>query len=292
MDRTKVGFAEAEGKIKYPSILKWGEIDQRLRSALWNPFYRFLSENIGYDGYISYSLTEPASSILLREFAQRRHMFVDEFEHEFLDRNEYVRGWSDLFKKSDYIEVLDFITFVVRDKDCPNALVKAISKTLDQPYSPYRLSTTAKTIYPAIEEHEAKSLERDLDTAFRSSFAGSKAHLQSALDSLGNGDYRSTIRESINSVESAVRDFTGDSTAVLSKAVKKLAAEIGVHRALADAIDKLYAYSSDEKGIRHALVFGENEKVGFDEAMFFLSACTAFVSFLSRKKDQIVKVAI
>jgi hypothetical protein len=61
--------------------------------------------------------------------------------------------------------------------------------------------------------------------------------------------------------------------------------EIGVHKALADSFDKLYAYTSDEKGIRHALVFGDNEKVGLDEAVFFLSACTAFVGFLSRKKD-------
>jgi hypothetical protein len=85
-------------------------------------------------------------------------------------------------------------------------------------------------------------------------------------------------------VESAVKDFTGDPNAVLSQAVKSMVSETRVHKALADAFDKLYAYTSDEKGIRHALVFGDNEKVGFDEAVFFLSACTAFVGFLSRKK--------
>lgn len=54
--------------------------------------------------------------------------------------------------------------------------------------------------------------------------------------------------------------------------------------------DKLYAYTSDEKGIRHALVLGDNEKIGIDEAIFFLSACTAFVGFLSHKKNDQEKI--
>ena len=80
------------------------------------------------------------------------------------------------------------------------------------------------------------------------------------------------------------KDRTKVSFAALSKAIKSLVNENGMHRALADAFDRIYAYSSDEKGIRHALVFDDNEKVGLDEAVFFLSACTAFVGFLGRKK--------
>ncbi|WP_439922604.1 hypothetical protein [Nitrobacter sp. JJSN] len=128
-------------------------------------------------------------------------------------------------------------------------------------------------------------MQRDMQVAFSSSFSGSKTHLQTALSALGEGEYRTAVRELIHAVESAVKDFTGDQSAVLSKALKSLINETGVHRALADAFDKLYAYTSDEKGIRHALVFGNNEKVGFDEGVFFLSACTAFVGFLSRKKQ-------
>ena len=79
------------------------------------------------------------------------------------------------------------------------------------------------------------------------------------------------------------KDRTKVSFAALSKAIKSLVSENGMHRALADAFDKIYAYSSDEKGVRHALVFDDNEKVGLDEAVF-LSACTAGVGFLGRKK--------
>jgi hypothetical protein len=287
MDRTKVSFAEAERKSKFPAILKWGEIDQRLRSVIWTPIFDFFDQHIEYNPYSdgpAHSLTTPASSIMIREFVLRRHRFINEYDEEFL-RDHYIKTWAEFFKKSDYVDIFDLLTFIVRDPDCPASLIGGISDALDQPFSPYRLSVQAKTVFPAVGEVETKSLERDLDTAFSSPFSGSKTHLQAALHALGEGDYRTTVRESIHSVESAVKDFTGDPSAVLSKAVKSLVNETGVHKALADAFDKLYAYTSDEKGIRHALVFGNNEKVGLDEAVFFLSACTAFVGFLSRKKS-------
>jgi hypothetical protein len=286
MDRTKISFTEAEGKMSLPALLKWGELDQRLRSALWTPVFIFLDEHIAFDQYAdgpSDFLTNPANVIMMREFVHRRHQFLSDYRNKFSKR-EFITRWADFFKNSDYIELLDFLTFVIRDRDCPPDLIKKVSDALDKPFSPYRLSVDAKTIFPAIGKEETKSLERDLETAFASPFSGSKAHIQVALQAIGDGEYRTVIRESIHAVESAVKDFTGDSNAVLSKAIKALVNEIGVHRALGDAFDKLYAYSSDEDGIRHALVFKENERVGLDEAIFFLAACTAFVGFLSRKK--------
>lgn len=287
MDRTRISFAEAEGKAKFPSILRWGEIDPRLRSALWTPFYFFLDQHIEindpYDIYPDYSFIEPAKSMMLREFVLHQHKFIHEHEPNF-SKVKYVEEWSDFFKTSNYVEIFDFVTFMVRDPDCPASLISRIAHELDKPFSPYRLSKDAKTIFPAIGESETKAIDRDLKTAFASPFSGSKTHLQSALNALGEGDHLSTVRDSIHAVESAVKDFTGDTGATLSKAIKSLVSENGMHRTLADAFDKLYAYSSDEKGIRHALVFGNNERVGLDEAVFFLSACTAFVGFLGRKK--------
>lgn len=278
MDRTQVSFSEAEGRSKFPSVLKWGEIDQRLRASLWNSVYKFL---VSHRSNLHYSAwTEPVRSIMRREFLSK-HGFIDEYR-ENADRD--LTFLKTLFNKSDYVEIFDFVTFLLRDRDCPSSLIVEIANMLEQPYSPYRLLIQTKTIYPAVGEQQTKALQRDLDTAFSSSFAGSKTHIQSALDALGDGEHRTTVRESIHAVESAVKDFTGDPNAVLSKAIKSLVSEAGLHRALAEAFDKLYAYSNDEKGIRHALVFGENEKVGLDEAVFFLSACTAFVGFLDRKK--------
>ncbi len=69
----------------------------------------------------------------------------------------------------------------------------------------------------------------------------------------------------------------------LSDALTLLALKNPIHPALRDAIKKLYAYSSDEKGIRHALLEGGNDNVGPDEAIFMYVSCATFISFMLRK---------
>jgi hypothetical protein len=53
-----------------------------------------------------------------------------------------------------------------------------------------------------------------------------------------------------------------------------------LHGGLKAAFGKLYGYSSDEEGVRHALVFGEEAKVDETDALFMLGACASFVSYL------------
>jgi hypothetical protein len=165
-------------------------------------------------------------------------------------------------------------------------LIEDIERILEKPFSPYRLDIYTRTIVPAISDEHATTLKSDINRVFQTPFVGAKAHLQTALDALNKSNHRDVIRESINAIESAVRDFAQDPKADLKRAIRKLSDNQGVHSSLSQAFEKLYAYTSDEKGIRHALVFGDNEKVGFDEAIFFVSACSAFVAFLGQKAKE------
>ena len=63
--------------------------------------------------------------------------------------------------------------------------------------------------------------------------------------------------------------------------IKKLEDEIQLHPALRTAFSSLYGYTSDEGGIRHALM--ESENVRFEDAKFFLVVCSAFVNFVEAK---------
>ncbi len=47
------------------------------------------------------------------------------------------------------------------------------------------------------------------------------------------------------------------------------------HDALKPAFHKLYGYSSDEEGVRHALVFGDEAQVDEADALFMLGACAS-----------------
>jgi hypothetical protein len=283
-DRTKISFADAEGKIRFPGVLKWGELDQRLRATLWNAVLPFFEEQIGWDNIYRRSFyRSPLGEILQREFVERRHSFESDFINHYRSRESCLEDWASIFKQQDYVELFDFVTFFLRDPKTPKRLAAAVERALENPWSPYRLLLKPPAVVPAISEQEGRILKSDLDGVFESKFEGSKAHVQSALDALNESDNLSVIRESINAVESATRDFTGDSKAILSSALKKLASKENTHQALLSAFEKLYAYTSDEKGIRHSLVFGKNENVSFDEAIFFVSACSAFISYLDRK---------
>ena len=44
------------------------------------------------------------------------------------------------------------------------------------------------------------------------------------------------------------------------------------------AFDKLYGYTSDADGIRHALL--EEDKVTFEQAKFMLVVCSAFTNYV------------
>ena len=56
-----------------------------------------------------------------------------------------------------------------------------------------------------------------------------------------------------------------------------------LHPALKDAFSKLYGYTSNEQGVRHALLDRTDAQAGQDEAVFMLGACASFASYLWRK---------
>ncbi len=59
------------------------------------------------------------------------------------------------------------------------------------------------------------------------------------------------------------------------------------HEALAQAFSALYGCSSNEQGIRHALLDRSEANVGLAEAMFMYGACASFAAYLVSKHRQI-----
>jgi hypothetical protein len=92
-------------------------------------------------------------------------------------------------------------------------------------------------------------------------------------------DYSNSIKESISAVESIARKITGDKSAVLSDAIKK----INLPPALEQGIIKIYAWTSDEGGIRHSLKDKNTNNYGETEARYLLVLCSALVNFLNEK---------
>jgi len=69
----------------------------------------------------------------------------------------------------------------------------------------------------------------------------------------------------------------------LDAALDAISNRAEIHGALKAGLKRLYGYSSDEDGIRHAIL--DQPNVGFTEAKFMLVSCSAFVNYLIAKAE-------
>jgi hypothetical protein len=95
------------------------------------------------------------------------------------------------------------------------------------------------------------------------------------------GRYADSLRESIHSVESTARVL--EPSGSLSGALARLEKKANIHGALKQGFNSLYGYSSDEQGVRHALLDAGDANVDEADALFMFGACAAFVSYLINK---------
>lgn len=96
-------------------------------------------------------------------------------------------------------------------------------------------------------------------------------------------DYAKSVDCSISAVESQCRILLNDPVPTLGKALKKLEDKgLLLHGSLKAAFDKLYGFTSDANGIRHASL--EPSDVDQDLAKFMLVSCSAFVNYLRSKQ--------
>ena len=90
-------------------------------------------------------------------------------------------------------------------------------------------------------------------------------------------NYRNSIKESISAVESIARVVSGRDKATLGDALKAIKRG-QLHPALKEGFLKLYGYTSDEQGIRHAMLDEPNLTAA--DARYFLVSCSSFVNYL------------
>ncbi len=118
----------------------------------------------------------------------------------------------------------------------------------------------------------------------RGGMEGSVSHLHKASACISQRDWAGSIRESVHAVESVARLLSPRASS-LGIALKSLERDRELHPALSGGFDKLYGYTSDERGIRHALIDDTEANVGMDEAVFMFGACASFASYLWRKHN-------
>ena len=270
-------FSQRKGYKKVSDVIQVNGMNDELRNSLWNTldmlvWHRndFLSNNPYLDTGKSH----------IEGFSA--HLWFSYFKKPLDTRPQH---YSDVLKKireyffaCEWYEVYDFIELTIGYFD-DSTLTEIINGILEKELSGYRFVNdvcTDITSPQEIEMLESALVDRDFPTV--------GAHLQRALELLSNRenpDYRNSIKESISAVEALARIISGDEKATLGDALKIIERHGRLHTALRDAFSKLYGYTSDEGGIRHAML--DESKLSAADAKYFLLSCTSFINYLKSK---------
>jgi hypothetical protein len=118
-------------------------------------------------------------------------------------------------------------------------------------------------------------------------FGGAHEHISQALVLFGKRpepDHRNAVKEAISAVEGIVKIIEGVRGGGLSSALNALSKRIEIHPAFKEGLEKLYGFTSDEDGVRHAIM--DEPNVGEEDARFMIVACSAAVNWIIAKADK------
>lgn len=274
--RKRLSFEQVEGVEPLPSQLQLREISPKLRAVLWHYIHSQLKTCTETE-YSRRYLIDPWLSILQDEHVYRQHGMVDDFVNQ---TNQLIPETRDIFENGDYVAIFGWLEFVLKHPECPYGFAGEIENLLRFCRAAYRV-VDKKVICPIAGDAEHATIVRAFADLSSTQFNGARAHLRNAASHLTAGAYADSVRESIHAVEAVCvsLDPTAD---VLSKALARLEQKISIHPAMKKGFTSLYAYTSDEGGIRHALL-EDAAKVDETDALFMFGACAAFVSYLLNK---------
>jgi hypothetical protein len=268
-------FSQRIGKRPVQTALQTEGMDDELRSSLWNVLDLYIWQRKGFL-YPEYGnglgAIDSFSKALWFHFFKKPMDARPDYASDILAE---VRSF---FFGCEWYEVYDFLEFVL-GVDKSEKMLGTLNGILERELAGYRYVSAA--FVPVTDKQEIESIEQALDSG---PFAGVEAHLRSAIEHLSrkqDPDYRNSIKESISAVESLAKELTGNPKAGLGDALSVLEKKGKIHPALKKALSSLYGYTSDEDGIRHAML--EEPALSASDAKFLLVACSGFINYMKEK---------
>ena len=272
------GFSDRNGFKPESKLIQYNSLDMRTRTLIINRI-NFLYYAI-YQGDFEYS---PRNYFWLDVLEQAFNQQVDYSEREPYNESEMFKIINNVISTEDFDTVFTLLEFLLNrleealeERSLDFDISKIINSLFEEEYVGYGFLNGQ--IIPITDKTELDSIQEALSTPF----SQATEHLDKALKFLSDRqapDYANSIKESISAVEAICSIIVGKSD-TLSAALKKLEQNnVIIHPVLKIAFDKLFAYTSDAKGIRHAGNL-DGPDATFDEAKFMLVSCSAFVNYL------------
>lgn len=278
-DGKTMSFSERMGIVPVRTALQIDSMDEALRNSLWN-----LLTLVLWNKLREYGVNDDTGygRIAFRIWIDHLKRRLDRLKRD----SKAVADLEEYFFVSPWPKVYEFVEFIANDRDIESIFPPFCDRCnylLEREGAGYRF--IGKILSPVVSEAEVASLEAA--TSYQDVFKPVSNHLSTALKHLADKtspDYRNSIKESISAVEAACQIVTGDPKATLGQAAKKLEENgVNLHPAFRIALEKMYGYTNDAEGIRHALL--DEATLDADDARFMLVSCSAFVNYLKAKSS-------
>lgn len=286
-------FSQRYGYEPLPESMRLEEISKNLRREIFNAIRGLFSatETASIGGYMS----------IHREFVEDGARFVERIFGKWFGITEdkigkvydVVIGWtSDIMWSTEFYKILNLLEILANDKNDnyeSSLFPDCIKELFEQHGAAYRLDTSQRPyrFFPIVSEEQGDATRKAIEALREDNMDGATTHLRQAAEHINAQQYADSIVDSIHAVESVARVIDPKSNKTLGPALKSLE-DVGLvnHPALTAAFSKLYRYTNDEQGLRHALTDQSAADVGLDEAMFMFGACASFAAYLTSKHRQ------
>jgi len=271
-------FSQRMGLAPASKVAQSESIDTDLKNGLWNVLtINLFSKFEPYSRYDSNAIHKSnLESLIEHLYADFFKIPTDSIPYYWSDFRKYLR---EVFFELPWHRIYSLLEFFVEAlNDGPSRiLTEEFNRILERENSAYRF--IGGKVTPITSNEEIEEIEKAL--AASDGYAAARTHLQTSLGLLTdrtNPDYRNSIKESISAVESLAKKLVDDEKATLGAALKILEDKHNLHASMKSAFMKLYGYTSDAGGIRHALIDGSTAPTKAD-ARFMLICCSAFINF-------------
>ena len=272
-------FSQRYGHTLVKNAVQLGSMDQELRNSLWSALKLRYWDTMQPDIFQQHKLSNYGNEHLRMLCTELWIYFFKRPLDNLSDNWEGVYGdLRTYFFACKWYEVYDFVEFVAQsdtEDSRKTQFQQRINLFLEREVSAYRFVAGPITQITGQEEVDA------IEEATATKTGPVSDHLNRALQLLSDRrspDYRNSIKESISAVEAQVKFTMGVEKGTLGDLLRQLTRKSPLHPALETAFEKLYGYTSDAEGIRHALL--SEDRVTFEEAKFMLVACSAFINYV------------
>ncbi|MDM0118923.1 AbiJ-NTD4 domain-containing protein [Variovorax arabinosiphilus] len=276
-------FLQRIGRVPMSKLLQTESLDDELRAGLWNAItLSFWSKSRDFpDEY-----TTAGQTALDLEAAIRR-LWIGHLKRPLDtlpprpmagDHRSVYGILRQIVMEGRWDAALDIVDALVSysPRRWQSEMAAALNSVLEQENAAYRFVNAELT--PITSPVEIAAIESAIEKSSRAV----RTHLEAALGKLSDRkhpDYRNSIKESISAVEAACQAVAKQPSASLNDCLKVIKKSKPLHPAFESALTKLYGYTSDASGIRHAMA-EEGSEVTHADAQFMLVSCSAFTNYL------------